>query len=153
MGPDARTVRRGVNAPKHTARDVQDFSDEDDDYGPSLPRDLTRRTDDDETSTSRNPGATIPSLLDLQYRDEQTVEANASARKDYVDDIRHERKLDRKQQKDRLDDLLPRAEAWPAHRERQLEKKREKADANRSFVASKETSGDVDLRDADVMRR
>ena len=47
------------------------------------------------------------------------------------EDLRYERKMDRKQQKDRLEELVPRAE--PGTRERQLEKKREKADQMRSF--------------------
>lgn len=52
-------------------------------------------------------------------------------------------------QKERLDEILPRAE--PGSRERQLEKKREKAESNRSFAASKDASGDAELGDADVM--
>lgn len=57
--------------------------------------------------------------------------------------------LDRKDQKARLDELAPRAEAGT--RERQLEKKQEIADSNRAFAASKDAGGDVELRDADVM--
>jgi hypothetical protein len=45
--------------------------------------------------------------------------------------------------------LTPRAEAGT--RERALENKRLANDSNRSFAASKHESGDVDLRDADVM--
>lgn len=49
-------------------------------------------------------------------------------------DMRHERKQERKIQKERLDELVPRAE--PGTRERQLEKKHQKAATNKSFRES-----------------
>lgn len=51
------------------------------------------------------------------------------------DDLRFDRKMDRKLQKERLEELNPRAE--PGSKERQLEKKREKAVANRDFREAK----------------
>jgi len=97
---------------------------------------------------ARGPGPSIPSTRDLRARDEEAEEDTRAAREQYVEDIRHERRLDRRLQKERLEELVPRAEAGT--RERQLEKKREKAESNRIFAGSKEAA-DVDLRDADVM--
>jgi hypothetical protein len=51
-------------------------------------------------------------------------------------------------QKERLDEIVPRAQAGT--RERQLEKKKEKAESNQAFSATKD-GGEMDLRDADVM--
>jgi hypothetical protein len=130
-------------------RPPEDDEISDDDYGPALPSFLTSGTNHDGAYPSRAHGATIPSIAELHARDEETAEENASARRTYANDIRHERRLDRKQQQDRLDELVPRPEAGT--RERQLEKKRENADANRSFAASKNASGDVELPDSDVM--
>jgi hypothetical protein len=50
-------------------------------------------------------------------------------------DLRFDRKMDRKSQKERLEELNPRAE--PGSRERQLQKKREKAVTNRAFREEK----------------
>lgn len=57
-------------------------------------------------------------------------------------DLRHDRKLDRKAQKDRLDEIAPRAEA--GSKDRMLEKKREKADSNRAFASAKTEGGGVE---------
>lgn len=117
------------------------------DYGPALPNSsLTFRRDG--PSRTRDQGVSIPSLQDLRARDEQADEDAEVARGQYRDDIRFERRLDRKVQKERLDEIAPRAEAGT--RERQLEKKREKADSNRAFAASKD-GADTELRDAEVM--
>jgi len=102
----------------------------------------------DDSGRFRHMGASIPSLQDLRARDEQAEEDAASTREKYREDIREDRKLDRNLQKERLDELAPRAAAGT--HERQLEKKKEKADSNRAFATSKD-AGDMDLRDADVM--
>lgn len=44
---------------------------------------------------------------------------------------------------------MPRAQ--PGTRERQIEKKREIADSNRTFAAAKEAGGDAEIRDSDLM--
>ena len=62
----------------------------------------------------------------------EIVEEDETARRQ---DLRFDRKMDRKLQKERLEELNPRAE--PGSRERQLEKKREKAGANRAFREEK----------------
>ncbi|KIW23871.1 hypothetical protein, variant [Cladophialophora immunda] len=98
---------------------------------------------------SRGQGASIPSLDDLRARDDQAIEEAHAARREHTEQLRHERHLDRKIQKERLDELVPRAE--PGSRERQLEKKRERAEANRTFAASKEASGEVEVMDSDLM--
>ena len=50
--------------------------------------------------------------------------------------------MDRKQQKEYLEEIVPRAEA--GSKDRLLEKKREKADSNRLFAAGKTEAGGVD---------
>ena len=57
-------------------------------------------------------------------------------------DLRYDRKLDRKQQKERLEEIVPRAEA--GSKDRMLEKKREKADSNRAFASAKTEAGGVE---------
>ena len=106
-------------------------NDDDDGYGPTLPR-------------SGVKSATRPNRQDLDYRDELADDARRAA----ALDSRHERKLERKLQKDRLDELAPRAE--PGTKERQMEKKREKADANRSFREAR-SPGAEEVGERDLM--
>lgn len=111
---------------------------EDEEIGPAPPKDVAlRRT-----------GPTIPRMDDLQYRDELRDEDRARDRSNYVDDIRYERKMDRKAQKERLEELAPRAD--PGSRERQLEKKRETTSTVKDFRDAKE-AGDVEVGEADLM--
>jgi hypothetical protein len=63
------------------------------------------------------------------------------------DDIRFARKLDRKEQKAALDELVPRAEAGT--RERQLEKKKEVNEKMRSF--REKSPGAAEVPDAELM--
>jgi hypothetical protein len=84
----------------------------------------------------------------LALRNELRDEDRARDQANYVDDIRYERKLDRKTQKDRLDELVPRAD--PGSRERQLEKKRETTSTLKEFRDAKE-SGDVEVGEAELM--
>ncbi len=66
------------------------------------------------------------------------------------EDLRYARKLDRRAQKERLDELVPRAEAGT--RERQLEKKREVNEKMRSFRDKSPGGGAVEeVREADLM--
>lgn len=62
---------------------------------------------------------------------EQIFEDSAN----HLADVRYERKVDRTVQKERLEELVPRAD--PGSRERQLEKKREVAATHRSFREAK----------------
>ncbi|KAF1920704.1 hypothetical protein BDU57DRAFT_509118 [Ampelomyces quisqualis] len=111
----------------------------DDDFGPAPPTAMERR---------RSHGPSVPRLDDLTYRNETRDEDRARDRSNYTDDLRHERKTDRKAQKERLDELVPRAD--PGSRERQLEKKREVTSTLQSFRNAKE-SGDVEVAEADLM--
>lgn len=63
------------------------------------------------------------------------------------DDIRFARKLDRKEQKAALDELLPRAEAGT--RERQLEKKKEVNEKMKSF--RERSPGAAEVPDSELM--
>lgn len=106
-------------APAEGAVDEGGEDDEEDDYGPSLPS--------ARGSGSAASGPNIPTLSDLTLRAEQA----AADRDASFADLRAARKEDRKQQKERLDDLVPRAEAGT--RERMLEKRREVGDKMRAF--------------------
>ena len=123
-------------------------SDDEDEYGPSLPESF--RLGGTGSSISRTgPGPTIPSASDVLAQREQAAEDATLTRQHAQQDLRHERRLDRKTQLSRLEELAPRA--TPGTKEAQLEKKRDAATANSSFAASAHETGDVDLRDADVM--
>lgn len=66
------------------------------------------------------------------------------------ENLRDRRRSDRKQQKEQLEEIAPRAEAGT--KDRMLEKKREKADANRAFAAGKTESGGVeDVPETDLL--
>ncbi|KAJ9151293.1 Rna helicase [Pleurostoma richardsiae] len=94
--------------------------DSDDSYGPSLPPASGARAEaaPSDRAAARKSGPGIPSLDDLDMR----REAAAEERQSRAEDLRLARRLDRAEQKARLDELLPRAEAGT--RERQLEKRR-----------------------------
>jgi hypothetical protein len=138
----ATSPKRSKRAsPEYKSRDKgsQSDDDEDDDFGPAPPTAMERR---------KGHGPTVPRLDDLTYRNETRDEDRARNRAEYVDDIRYARKTDLKAQKERLDDLVPRAD--PGSRERQLEKKREVTSTLQSFRDAKE-SGDVEVAEADLM--
>jgi hypothetical protein len=134
------------NSPKRTKRPSPAYKRQeeagdqsDDDFGPAPPTQVERR---------KGHGPTVPGFDDLTHRNETRNEDRARERSEYVDDIRHERKTDRKAQKERLEELVPRAD--PGSRERQLEKKREVTSTLQSFRDAKE-SGDVEVAEADLM--
>lgn len=85
-------------------------------------------------------------MSDLAFRKEQEQEDRQLA----AQDLRHDRKLDRRLQKERLDELVPRAEAGT--RERQLEKKADLAASNCAFRDAR-TGGDglEDVGESDLM--
>lgn len=110
-----------------------DGEDEDgDDYGPVLPG----------TGSGKASGPGIPSRQDLALRDEQRLEDRATS----IADLRHARALDRTLQKERLEDLTPRAPAGT--RERQLEKK---ALLNEKLKSFREPSPGGEVPDAEMM--
>ena len=88
----------------------------------------------------------MPGFSDLALRADQDLE-DASAHREA---IRNQRKADRARQKERLDELVPRAEAGT--RERLLEKKAEKSASVRAFKDAKGDVGDIqELGDKDLM--
>lgn len=111
-----------VRSPEPTAQDVyeqkEQVNDSDNEYGPVLP---------DSAGPGRRAGPGIPSLQDLSVRDEMLEEEREASR----DALRAARKVDRSLQKERLDDLLPRADAGT--RERTLEKRQMVNDKMREF--------------------
>ncbi|PVI07296.1 hypothetical protein DM02DRAFT_321057 [Periconia macrospinosa] len=121
------------------------------DYGPR--EDVEPQSDEDDFGPAPPPGGmrhgpTIPRLDDLTLRNELRDEDRAREQADYVDDIRYARKQDRKAQKERLEELVPRPD--PGSRERQLEKKRETTGTMREFRDAKE-GGDMEIGEADLM--
>ncbi len=133
-------VRPRATKVKEKGRKVSAVSDrdeeeeeEEDGYGPALP-----------TKGETKHGPTVPGLSDLQYRRELAEEDRLNERAD----IRYERKQDRLQQKERLEQLAPRAA--PGSRERQLEKKRDAAASNKTFAESKD-GGTEEVGEGDLM--
>lgn len=110
---DDEGVRRGGSGQDEEEGGRSDDDDDDEDLGPRLPP--TAR----ESGQRSGPG--IPSLADLSLRREDLAEDAQREREAMTEDLRARRKDDRKAQKERLDELVPRAEAGT--RERMLEKR------------------------------
>lgn len=126
--------------PSLVGRTGQREDDEsDDDFGPAPPTHAARQT---------GHGPTIPRFDDLTYRNEMRDEDRARNQSDYADGMRNERKFEWKAQKERLEELAPRAD--PGSRERQREKKQETTSTLQSFRDAKE-SGEVEVAEADLM--
>ncbi|KAI2628576.1 hypothetical protein GGR54DRAFT_351762 [Hypoxylon sp. NC1633] len=104
------------------AEDDDDNDNDDDEYGPTLPATGTTAT----TATARH-GPGIPSLQDLNLRRESAEEQRQLDR----EQLQLARRADRAEQRARLEDLVPRAEAGT--RERRLEKKKEVNEKMRAF--------------------
>jgi len=116
-------------------------ADEDEDYGPSLP---CTSTITPTNPTARSQGPSIPTLQDLQDRNELSTSAKSSTRKLH----QAVRKAERDTQRQREEELAPRAA--PGTRERQLEKKRDVAQANKSFAQAKEADAQ-EVGEGDLM--
>ena len=127
-------------SPVYSSRKDTELESDDDDFGPAPPPGGVSR--------HSGHGPTRPKLDDIAYRNELRQEDRDREQSNYVDDIRFERKTDRRAQKDRLDELVPRAD--PGSRERQLEKKRETTTTLKDFRDAKE-GGDVEMAEADLM--
>jgi len=126
---DPETKQKAIDSAERTAQEIvaqprasPDYGgtdeEEEDEYGPAA---VSR------TNTGRPSGPSAATFSDLALRGEQRQEDAAADR----EDLRYARKLDRTEQKNRLDELVPRADAGT--RERQLEKKRDAAAVNREF--------------------
>lgn len=131
-------VRKPRVSPDYKPHQDQDESQSDDDFGPAPPKDVG----------SRRAGPTIPKLDDIALRNELREEDRAREGLDYRDDIRYERKQDRKLQKERMEELVPRAD--PGTRERKMEKMRETTNTLKEFRDAKE-GGDVEVGESDLM--
>jgi len=115
--------------------DEGDDEDDEDDYGPAKPQG---------TNTVARLGPTAARYQDLQHRNELNKEDEEARR----EDLWYARKQDRKIQKEQMEDLVPRAA--PGTRERQLEKKKETAAANRSFREAK-SPGAEEVPESDLL--
>lgn len=150
--PAAATASTSGNA---TTQDAgEDDSDSDDSVGPSLPG-------QDDRSRRKRTGPSIPNMQDLELKRGTIIcgapryaflltlylELEAEDGLARRDDIRYDRKMDRKAQKDALDELVPRAEAGT--RERQLEKKKEVNEKMRSF--REKSPGAAEVPDTELM--
>lgn len=148
---DFSEARRPRGSPQYGSPKLEDGSSDDDLVGPSLPS--------QEISGPRigkRPGPAIPNFQDLELQRGMSkvrwlcshlmlkfsLELQQEDSVAQREDLRYSRTLDRKEQKQRVDDLVPRAEA--GSKDRMLEKKREKADANRAFASSKTEAGGVE---------
>jgi hypothetical protein len=121
--------------------------DDDDDFGPTLPSaDLEGTTED---GSALKHGPSRPNIQDLQVKRELAAEEAEEARRFGIEAIRGERRAERNIQKERLEEIAPRAEAGT--RERQIEKKQERADSNRAFAASAHDNADAEVKDSDLM--
>ncbi|KAI2635224.1 hypothetical protein GGS21DRAFT_517602 [Xylaria nigripes] len=126
----------------------EDDDEDDDDYGPTLPTQDDANhvaTSQSQSQSQSRHGPGIPTTSDLTLR----RELEASDRQDALDQLRLARKADRAQQKERLDELVPRAD--PGSRARTLEKRREARDANASFAKAKAPNDMLDVPDAELM--
>jgi hypothetical protein len=115
--PNDREPRR-----QNLAGSDDDDDDDDDGYGPTLPNSVR---------SGERIGPGIPSFQDLSLRNEMIEEERRQAREDSIKELRAARKADRTEQKERLDELVPRADAGT--RERKLEKRQAVNDKMREF--------------------
>ncbi|GME41092.1 hypothetical protein GTA08_BOTSDO06090 [Neofusicoccum parvum] len=122
----------------------EDDDDDDDEFGPAaLPGDAVGFVA--AASSSRKSGPAIPRLEDLDMRNE----LNADDAADRLAHMRALRKADRALQKERLEEMAPRAD--PGSRERQLEKRRETTDAMRAFRDAKAPGEMEEIGERDLM--
>ncbi|KAK0640968.1 hypothetical protein B0T16DRAFT_205135 [Cercophora newfieldiana] len=125
----------GVESPRGDSGKGTDVDDDDDDgYGPVLPGAASS------ISKLRGPG--VPSLQDLDLRREM----NAEEKEARIKELRDARKVDRRMQKERLDELVPRADAGT--RERRLEKRKE---VNEKMKAFREPSPGDEVPEEDLV--
>ncbi|MCJ1385106.1 hypothetical protein MMC17_008225 [Xylographa soralifera] len=129
--PDERRLSPDYIHQKKQALDGSGSSG-DENIGPALPENQGKNV-----SKAYRSGPTIPTLQDLELRHETSTEDNIAAR----EVLREQRIVDRKKDKERVEELVPRAEA--GSKERMIEKKREKAETNRAFASAKTEGGGV----------
>lgn len=123
---ERESEQRKVSAVSPESKDER-VGDSDDDYGPALPS---------SARAGRRPGPGVPSLDDLTHRNELLASDADSA----LEAHRLARKAERNLQKERLEELVPRADAGT--RERKLEKRQAVNDKMREF-REKSPGGEV----------
>lgn len=150
---DTKAIRR-LSEPNaedgSDTRDGEEESSDEDLVGPALPgqsrssRNLKRRAGPAGLSIEdldlRRGDPEHPTLHRLKFAN-RVLEREEEGRMIEREELRLARKLDRKSQRERLEELVPRAEA--GSKERMLEKKREKAGSHRSFAAGKADVSEV----------
>ncbi|KAI1811039.1 hypothetical protein GGS20DRAFT_579398 [Poronia punctata] len=129
-----------ISSRRASPDDDEDEDEDDDEYGPTLPGQKAAYS-----SFPSKHGPGIPSLTDLTLR----RELEASGREEARDALRQERKFDRTLQKERLEEIVPRADAGT--QARRLEKRREVRDANASFADAKSSNDVSEVPDADLL--
>ena len=142
--------KRPRESPKYGSP-VRSRESSEEDIGPTLPgQDISTQ------KFNKRAGPAIPNLQDLELKRGRVTDHKIQPRiltmflpeleeddsQVHRQDIRYDRKADRKQQKEHLEELVPRAEA--GSKDRMLEKKREKADSNRAFASAKTEAGGVE---------
>ncbi|KAK7557958.1 hypothetical protein IWX47DRAFT_787680 [Phyllosticta citricarpa] len=116
---------------------ISDEEESEDEFGPAaMPGQLSKG--------ANRMGPEVPRLEDLELQKESREEEQEAR----IEALRAERKADRALQKERLEELVPRAD--PGSRERQLEKKMDKTAALRSFREAK-SPGAEEIRESDLM--
>ncbi len=137
---------------KPSAKEEAEESESDDGIGPTLPG-------QESTSRSGKMGPSIPRMEDLELKNGMFANFILLALANWIlemdaedglarrDDIRFARKLDRKEQKAALEELVPRAEVGT--RERQLEKKKEVNEKMKSF--REKSPGAAEVPDAELI--
>ena len=138
---EARGEESDVAAPSRKMQDGQDSDSDSDDYGPTLPGQVSQ------LSRYKRAGPTIPNMEDLGLKRENESNEAYARRKGAIEDRKWERKAERKAQIERLDELVPRAAGGT--RERQLEKKREVNEKMKSF--RDKGDGQLEVPDEELM--
>ncbi|KAI1827020.1 hypothetical protein F4861DRAFT_465459 [Xylaria intraflava] len=142
---DAKFRRREDTGSR--SRNTEEEDEEDDDYGPTLPN----QTGSNNTTTKSGSlwqtkhGPVIPTIADLTLR----RELEASDLQDARDQLRRDRRADRALQKERLEDLAPRADA--GSHARRLEKRQDARQANAAFAGARSANEVPEIADADLL--
>ncbi|KAI4281489.1 MAG: hypothetical protein L6R38_003659 [Xanthoria sp. 2 TBL-2021] len=126
---DPITPSRPSIPAKSSQDDVIEDDEDDDGYGPALPSKSDQRIE--RARTLKQSGPSIPNLHDLELQRELDAERSLHDR----EILREARKADRNSQKERLEEIAPRAAAGT--KDRQLERKADLRLANNAFAASK----------------
>ncbi|KAJ5924814.1 hypothetical protein N7466_009001 [Penicillium verhagenii] len=113
------------------AQDEENDDDDDDEYGPTLPHPNSGRN-------LTHSGPTIPRLQDLELKRESAAEDAMADRQESWQQHRSDIRSHKSAVRNLEDEVAPRAEAGT--RERQLEKRREAAAANREFANARGAS-------------